>query len=277
MLQRRKRHQVITNTVGAPRHFGAARIAHPRAKRKGRGRTRTPISSHHAKRVPHRAADLCSTQMVEKRRAGERSGGEASVSASQIEKAADLEKVSYISLPNYGWVNVGSQQTQCDALLNFDDLRAALGVSGVGITVGVISDGIFGLGNAISSGDLPSTNFVRNGLGQLIQTTARVESLSFVSAPASAGTLSGGAGHEGTAVNDPKPVDGSGMPRTGAVRHHCGRHPTRPARAATVRRVDPLRQALRHRRLRCPDRLIGREDRSLADGQARREAPRQRR
>ncbi|MCH7801532.1 MAG: S8 family serine peptidase [Chloroflexi bacterium] len=125
---------------------------------------------------------------------------QASIPASRIEKAADLGQVSYISLPNYGWVNVGSQQTQGDALLNFDDLRAALGVSGVGITVGVISDGIFGLSNAISSGDLPSTNFVRNGSGKLIQTTGGVEAISFRSDADLEGGLSGGTGAEGTAM-----------------------------------------------------------------------------
>ena len=125
---------------------------------------------------------------------------QASIPATRIAEAADLGQVSYISLPNYGWVNIGSQQTEGDVLLNFDDLRAALGVSGEGITVGVISDGIFGLSNAISSGDLPNTNFVRNGSGKLIQTTGGVEAISFRSDADLEGGLSGGIGAEGTAM-----------------------------------------------------------------------------
>jgi hypothetical protein len=125
---------------------------------------------------------------------------QASIPATRIAEAADLGQVSYISLPNYGRVNVGSQQTQGDALLNFDDLRAALGVSGDGITIGVISDGLFGLSNAISTGDLPNTDFMRDSSGKLFSTTGGVDAVSFRSDADLEAGLSGGTGAEGTAI-----------------------------------------------------------------------------
>jgi hypothetical protein len=125
---------------------------------------------------------------------------QVSLPVSRISDAAEIEDVAYISLPNYGRTNAGSQQSQGDALLNFDDLRATLAVSGKGITVGVISDGIFGLSNAISSGDLPVTTFIRNGSGTLIQTTGGVESVSFRSDANLEAGLSGGTGAEGSAM-----------------------------------------------------------------------------
>ena len=78
-----------------------------------------------------------------------------------------LEYVVSATLPKYGQTNVGSRLTQGDALLDFDDLRADLGVSGSGVTVGVISDGIFGLADAIVSGDLPATTLNRDADGNL--------------------------------------------------------------------------------------------------------------
>ena len=57
--------------------------------------------------------------------------------------------------------------------------RADLGVSGSGVTVGVISNGIFGLADAISSGDIPATTLTRDGGGKLVATTGGINATSF--------------------------------------------------------------------------------------------------
>ena len=115
----------------------------------------------------------------------------------------DLEQISTIlavTPPNYGYINVGSIQTQGDALLDFDDVRATLGVDGSGVTVGVISDGIFGLADAIASGDLPATSFNRDGSGKLVSTTGAVIATSFRADGDLEAGLSGPTGSEGTAI-----------------------------------------------------------------------------
>ena len=80
---------------------------------------------------------------------------------------AEQEFVLAVTPPNYGHLNVGSTQTEGDSLLGFDGLRTSLGVTGAGVTVGVISDGIAGLANAVAAGDLPAgviaTSFRSNG------------------------------------------------------------------------------------------------------------------
>ena len=68
-----------------------------------------------------------------------------------------ITSILAVTLPNYGFTNVGSAQSEGDTLLDFDDIRDAFGVDGSGVTVGVISDGIFGLADAIAAGDLPAT------------------------------------------------------------------------------------------------------------------------
>ena len=105
------------------------------------------------------------------------------------------------TLPDYGHVNFGSKLTEGDALLGLDDLRASLGVSGSGITLGVISDGILGLAGAIVSGDLPATNLNRDGGGKLVSTTGGIIATSFRADGDLEGGLGGApTGAEGTAI-----------------------------------------------------------------------------
>ena len=72
-----------------------------------------------------------------------------------IETLADLPFVQFIDLPNYGVTNAGSVTTQGDGVIRADLVRGQ-GITGSGVTVGVISDGINGLTSSIASGDLPA-------------------------------------------------------------------------------------------------------------------------
>ena len=123
------------------------------------------------------------------------------VPVKSLPQVAELDFVAAVTLPNYGRVNVGSRLTEGDALLDFDDVRSGLGVDGSGVTVGVISDGIFGLADAIASGDLPATSFNRDGGGKLVSTTGGVIAISFRADDDLEGGLGGSAtGAEGTAI-----------------------------------------------------------------------------
>ena len=73
----------------------------------------------------------------------------------KIEVISGLPFVKFIDLPNYGHSNAGSVQTEGDAVLRADEARETFGVDGMGVRVGVISDGISGLTESLGSGDLP--------------------------------------------------------------------------------------------------------------------------
>jgi hypothetical protein len=75
-----------------------------------------------------------------------------------IEAISKLDGVTFVDLPRYPQRSAGSVTTQGDAILNADDVRAALGADGSGVRVGVISDGLEGLAAAQATGDLPAVN-----------------------------------------------------------------------------------------------------------------------
>ncbi|MCH8990579.1 MAG: hypothetical protein IIA44_02355, partial [Acidobacteria bacterium] len=125
---------------------------------------------------------------------------QASVPIGSLDAIAGLQAVRAVTTPSYGHVNVGSQLTEGDALLGFDAVRSTYGVSGAGVTIGVISDGIFGLGDAIASGDLPATTLTRDAGGKLISTSGGVIATSFRADGDLEGGLGGGTGAEGTAM-----------------------------------------------------------------------------
>jgi len=77
------------------------------------------------------------------------------VSSGQVQAVADLPAVRFVDLPNYGVTNAGSVTAQGDAVIHADQLRP-LGLTGSGVKVGVISDGINGLSSSIASGILNS-------------------------------------------------------------------------------------------------------------------------
>ena len=76
-----------------------------------------------------------------------------------LESLAALPDVLYIYPPDYGHPNVGSVTTQGDTVLNVNTARQQFGVTGQGVRIGVISDGLKGLEASIASGDLPPTTF----------------------------------------------------------------------------------------------------------------------
>ncbi|HEX3035832.1 MAG TPA: S8 family serine peptidase [Thermodesulfobacteriota bacterium] len=80
---------------------------------------------------------------------------QARVYPDQIEQIVELDFVKFVDLPNYGYSNAGSVQTQGDAVIRADEVRA-LGFTGTGARVGVISNGINNLTESVDSGDLPS-------------------------------------------------------------------------------------------------------------------------
>lgn len=126
---------------------------------------------------------------------------QARIPIRKLPELARLPYVKSVTLPDYGYPSVGSKLTEGDALLDFDDLRATLGVDGSGVVVGVISDGIFGLSNAIASGDLPATTLNRDGTGKLTSTTGGVIAHSFRADQNLEGGLGGQTtGAEGTAM-----------------------------------------------------------------------------
>ena len=145
-------------------------------------------------------AGLESLGVIVERQSGSGSLIQARVPVKNLSQVADLEYVAAVTLPNYGHVNVGSKLTEGDALLDFNDLRATLGVNGSGVTVGVISDGIFGLADAVASGDLTATTLNRVG-GKLVSTTGGVIATSFRADGDLEGGLGGAStGPEGTAI-----------------------------------------------------------------------------
>ncbi len=77
--------------------------------------------------------------------------------------------VAFVDLPTYAVSAAGSQVTQGDAALRAALVRGEEGLSGAGVRVGVISDGVGGLAEAQAVGDLPrlagSQSFHHEGIG----------------------------------------------------------------------------------------------------------------
>jgi len=83
----------------------------------------------------------------------------------QLEKAADLAYVKRITAPHYGQKRAGSVLTEGDAILGAEDVRS-LGITGSGVKVGVISDGVDGLASAQQTGDLPFVSVLQTRIGR---------------------------------------------------------------------------------------------------------------
>jgi hypothetical protein len=135
-----------------------------------------------------------------------------------INQISALPFVRYIRLPDYGFTNTGSVESQGDALLQAVAARSQFGVDGTGIRVGVISNGIGGIfatgctscgpttaiPSPITSGDLPSATGTRNSTGVLTSVSGGIIAQSFPSSspnlePPATDTASG-VGSEGTAM-----------------------------------------------------------------------------
>ena len=124
---------------------------------------------------------------------------QASVPMGVLEALSHLEGVARVTEPSYGVVNIGSNLTQGDSIMDFNDLRSLQGLDGSGVTVGVISDGIAGLAAAVASGDLPATSESRPG-GVLTSTSGGVISSSFRADGDLEAGLGASSGAEGTAI-----------------------------------------------------------------------------
>ena len=79
------------------------------------------------------------------------------IPATALDAVAALAPVKQVKLPNYGYLNAGSVMTEGDAIINADQVRSTFGVTGAGVRVGVISDGVGGIAAAKASGDLPAS------------------------------------------------------------------------------------------------------------------------
>jgi hypothetical protein len=64
-----------------------------------------------------------------------------------------------VSLPDYGFTQAGGTTTQGDNILRANLVRSAYGKDGTGVRVGVISDGVSGIGSSQGSGDLGPVNY----------------------------------------------------------------------------------------------------------------------
>jgi hypothetical protein len=76
--------------------------------------------------------------------------------AHALSRVAKLDFVVEVRRPGYPITNAGAQLTTGDSILNAASARSTYGLSGNGITVGVMSDGVDHLQNSTWTGDLPS-------------------------------------------------------------------------------------------------------------------------
>jgi len=77
------------------------------------------------------------------------------VPATALDALAALDAVTFVRLPDYGFLAAGSAMTEGDAIIRADLVRSTYGVTGAGVRVGVISDGVGGMASAQATGDLP--------------------------------------------------------------------------------------------------------------------------
>ncbi len=80
---------------------------------------------------------------------------EAWIGVTDLERLAALDFVRAVHPTVAPLTNTGSVTTEGDAILGANLVRAQLGVTGAGVTVGVVSDSVDGLASAQASGDLP--------------------------------------------------------------------------------------------------------------------------
>ncbi len=115
---------------------------------------------------------------------------------------AQLPFVKVLREPDYLHTNSGSFESEGDAILGADRLREQTGVDGTGVKVGVISDGVFGLLEAVSTGDLPAGSKVCGNAGSPTRMTGvGVQCRSFrADGDITAGGDGTGRGAEGTAL-----------------------------------------------------------------------------
>ena len=147
---------------------------------------------------------------------------QARVPMARLIAVANLPFVHLVRLPSYAFHNTGSVETEGDAILKSDQVRSQFGVTGKGVRVGVLSDGIRGVfaagcttcqgaaGGPISTGDLPGATGTRDARGFLISVSGGITAKSFAIDIDPNGDLENGtpgcsfagAGAEGTALSE---------------------------------------------------------------------------
>ncbi len=83
---------------------------------------------------------------------------QAQVPVDAVDALSADPSVRFVRPPDYGVVQAGSVTTEGDSILRANLARAAAGVSGAGIRIGVISNGVEGLAASQASADLPPVN-----------------------------------------------------------------------------------------------------------------------
>lgn len=126
---------------------------------------------------------------------------QAWVPVGQVQTLADLPFVQFIDLPDYGVSNAGSVTTQGDGVIRADLVRAQ-GITGSGVKIGVISDGVNNMTSSIASGDLPPSGIIMPAApltgGGISLNSPLPGATVFTSAPVSRPDLA--TGSEGTAM-----------------------------------------------------------------------------
>lgn len=78
------------------------------------------------------------------------------VRVDSFEQLASLESVQCVRTVMPPVIRTGMYTTEGDAILNCDEVRALHGLTGEGIRIGIISNGVDNLADAVASGDLPA-------------------------------------------------------------------------------------------------------------------------
>ena len=144
---------------------------------------------------------------------------QARVPASRLQAVAALPFVTFVRLPTYARVRIGSVTTEGDSILNADVARQQFSIDGTGVRIGVISDGLKGVfaagcttcsgvaGGPIATGNLPSATGTRTAAGILTSSSGGILGQSFQAngdleglPPSSSACGFAGAGAEGTAL-----------------------------------------------------------------------------
>ncbi|MBW2638256.1 MAG: S8 family serine peptidase, partial [Deltaproteobacteria bacterium] len=78
------------------------------------------------------------------------------VRVDSLERLASIESVQSVRTVMPPVIRTGTYTTEGDAILNCEEVRARYGLTGKGIRIGIISNGVDNLADAVATGDLPA-------------------------------------------------------------------------------------------------------------------------
>ncbi len=90
---------------------------------------------------------------------------QARVEISRLQGLSEAAAIQLVRLPDYGFTHAGSVTSEGDSILRANLARSTFGTDGTGVKVGVISDGVGGIGTSQASGDLPAVNTITCDIG----------------------------------------------------------------------------------------------------------------